>query len=375
MAKDKKNATNGQTDAPLIQLALLDFDAVVDIKATVPEAPARPEAPDTEEQALATVENFDTVFADDPLKDKIKAWALKIKSGTDGLDKAIAFVGYGAEACELMVEKKNIAPGSYDRSKVIKTFDNALALCNVATTVKPQEMIQVYWFVQLVRSTPGAEGEARTYPGGPPPADWFGGNLLESVLRVMAKTITRVSKDGELDCWEFKPGYEPSVRDWVDRLRRGVLSLRQVETAIEHRGKVLAHERKQIRMAGLNAAERESIEASERNQEREAKLASLGRKALALQQQAATECQKNATELRDFLASKGVIPPVKFPTIAEIAARFTPGDAKALLQELVKQGAVHRDRIEVFTVFYQISKQFVAQLKSAREQELAKRVG
>ena len=41
--------------------------------------------------------------------------------------------------------------------------------------------------------------------------------------------------------------------------------------------------------------------------------------------------------LRDFLANKGSSRRIDFPTPAEIAAHLTPGDAKALVQELIKR--------------------------------------
>ncbi len=64
---------------------------------------------------------------------------------------------------------------------------------------------------------------------------------------------------------------------------------------------------------------------------------------------AATELKKNGKpDLRDFLVNRQIIPAVNFPTPAEIAAHLTPGDAKALVQELIKQYAVKPDRLVVF---------------------------
>ena len=68
---------------------------------------------------------------------------------------------------------------------------------------------------------------------------------------------------------------------------------------------------------------------------------------------AAEELKKNGADLRDFLANKGVIPAASFPTPAEIAAHLTPGDAKALVQELIKQYAVKPDRLVVFKALAQ----------------------
>ncbi len=377
MAKQKQEQTVA-VDAPVTQLTLVNFDDIdsIEVEETTPAQAVQASEPvETEEQVLATVETFDSEFVNDPLKQDIYDWAMNVKSGTDTTDMAIRFVGYGAGASVLMVKRRNIAPGAYERAKVMKQFETALRLCNVPESmVKPQEIIALYWLVQLDRSTPGAEGEARTYPPDAPGAQWFGGNLTVSTLRVMAKCISRVSKDGELDVWEFREGFESQVREWIKRLREGFLSLRQVESLIEHRKKTLAKEREAVKFAGLNADEIASIKASEKNATLQSKLNDLGSKALELQKMAAEELKKNGADLRDFLANKGVIPPTTFPTPAEIAAHLTPGDAKAVVQELIKQYATNPDRINVFKVLHNTCKAVVAQIK-ASAQEATKKVG
>jgi hypothetical protein len=376
--KSKKQSVNG---APAIDvqstLKLVDFDAVVAIE---PEpvsepAPVKVEAPvviETEEQVIAAVPSFETEFAADPLKDEIFAWAMDIKRNEDGVDKCIRFVSYGARAVALMLKRYNISPGSYNRAKVIDYFQHALTLCNVSVLTKPQEMIAVYQLVQLERSIPGGEGEARTYPADTPPNDWFGGNLHESTLRAMAKCIKRVSKDGELDCWEFKEGFEPWVRDWVKRLRDGYLSLRQVESLMVHRAKMLKHEKEQAEYAGLTAGERQSLVDNKANKERETRLTKLASLALGVQDYAATELKKGKEELREFLVNKNVIPPLPPPpTMIELAATMTPGQAKQLVQALVAGYKADPSRMDVFRVLYQQTKAIVAQMKSAQG-EIAK---
>jgi hypothetical protein len=379
MAKQKQEQ-NFTVDASVTQLSLVNFDEIdnIETEETTPaqvEQPAETAAVETEEQVLATVESFDSAFVNDPLKQDFYDWAMSVKSGVDTTDMAIRFVGYGAGAGNLMVKRRNIAPGAYERAKVMKQFETALRLCNVPESmVKPQEITALYWLVQLDRSIPGAEGEARTYPSDAPGADWFGGNIALSTLRVLAKCISRVSKDGELDVWEFREGYEAHVREWINRLRQGFLSLRQVETLIKHRRKVLENERDAVKYAGYTDEERTSIKEGEQNETLQSKLNELGSLALKVQAYGTKELKKSKADLRDFLANKGIIPPDRFPSVAEWAARMTPGDARALVHELVKLYAKQPDRIEVFKSLYNTTKAVVAQIK-ASAQEGAKKVG
>ena len=207
----------------------------------------------------------------------------------------------------------------------------------------------------------------RTFDCGEPETSWFGGNITLSTLRVLSKCIDRASKSDELDVWEFREGFEPHVREWIKRLREGFLSLRQVETLIQHRKKTLAKDAEAVKYAGLNADEIASIKASEQNQSLQSKLNELGSKALELQSMAATELKKNG-RLRNFLVNRQIIPAVNFPTPAEIAAHLTPGDAKALVQELIKQYATNPDRINVFKVLHNTCKAVVAQIKASAQE-------
>ena len=231
----------------------------------------------------------------------------------------------------------------------------------------------LFWLVHLDRSTPGADGEARTFNTSEIPVDWFGGSITLGALRVLAKCISRVSKDNELDMWEYKVGYEAKVREWIVALRADKLVISQLKVLIDHRAAVLAAERKAERYQGMNADEIASIEASEKNETLQSKLNELGSLGLKVQKFAAEELKKSPSDLKDFLANKQIIPADKFPTPAEIAAHLTPGDAKELVQQLIKQYVTKPDRLTVFKVLRQTCNQVVAQLQSAREG--AKKVG
>jgi hypothetical protein len=376
----KKQEQTAAVDTPATQLTLVNFEdldaiEVEDITPAQSEQPSEPAAVETEEQVLATVESFESAFVNDPCKQDYLDFGNDVRSGIDPSDLAVKFVGYGLRAYNIMVKERNIAPGAYDRSKIMKKFETALRLCNVSESmVKPQEITAVFWLARLDRSIPGAEGEARTFDCGEPELTWFGGNITLSTLRVLSKCIDRASKNDELDVWEFKDGFESHVREWIKRLRDGFLSLRQVETLIQHRKKTLANERKAAKFAGLNANEIASIEAAEKNASLQSRLTELGSLALGVQKFAAEELKKSPAEVRDFLANKGIIPPDRFPTPAEIAAHLTPGDAKAIVQELIKQYEVKPDRLVVFKTIRQTCNNVVAQIK-ASAQEGAKKVG
>ena len=369
----KKQEQNVAADAPVTQLTLVNFDEIesIETEETTPaqQQPTEPNGVETEEQVLATVESFDSAFVNDPCKQDYLEFGNDVREGIDPSDLALKFVGYGLRAYNIMVKERNIAPGAYDRAKIMKKFETALRLCNVSESmVKPQEITAVFWLARLDRSTAGAEGEARTFDSGDPDLTWFGGNITLSTLRVLSKCIDRASKADELDVWEFKEGFESHVREWINRLRQGYLSLRQVETLIQHRKKMLAKERDAVKYAGLNADEIASIKASEQNQSLQSKLNELGSKALELQAMAATELKKNGADLRDFLVNRQIIPAVNFPTPAEIAAHLTPGDAKALVQELIKQYETKPDRINVFKVLHNTCKAVVEQIKASAQE-------
>ncbi len=367
----QKQVQNGVVEAQA-QLTLINFDDLesFETEAVVSETEKPPVLPavDSEEQVLATVQSFESAFAGDPLAAKYLAFGMAVKAHVDTVDDAKRYSEFGAMCHNLMVDERNLAPSAYERPAVIKKCETALRLCGIAESmVRPNELIAVFWIVKLDRSTAGAEGQARTFSADETPADWFGGNVTIGAMRILAKTISNSSKKNEIDLYEYKEGYEAYSRDWIKRLRADQLSCRQLEALYKHRGVVLENERNAIKFAGLNADEIESIKASEKNASLQTKLNELGSKALELQKMAAEELKKNGADLRDFLANKGVIPAASFPTPAEIAAHLTPGDAKALVQELIKLYATRPDRLQVFKVLHGTCKAVVEQIKSARE--------
>ena len=228
-------------------------------------------------------------------------------------------------------------------------------------------IVGMYWVTMLDRSTPGAEGEPRSFNSDVVFHEWFGGNVTMTALRILAKCIYRASKDDELDIYDFKEGFEAHVRDWVIRLRQGHLASRQIETLIEYRKKVLADEKRTAKFAGLSDADKKSIEASEKNETLQSRLTELGTLALKVQKYGAEELKKSPADIKDFLANKGIIPADRFPTPAEIAARMTPGDAKALVQSLMTQYQTDPSRLPVFKVLYQTTKAVVEKLNATRE--------
>jgi hypothetical protein len=374
MAKQKASEQNGVAEAP-VQLHLIDFDAVDAIEAEpVVSEPVKPpvvSAIDTEEQVLATVQSFESAFAGDPLASKYLAFGLAVKAHVDTVDDAKRYAEFGAMCHNLMVDERNLAPSAYERPAVIKKCETALRLVGVAESmVRPNELIAVFWIVKLDRSTAGAEGGARSFATDEVPASWFSGNITIGAMRILAKCISNSSKKGEVDLYEYKPGYEASSRDWIKRLRADALSCRQLEALYKHRGVVLETERKSLKYAGLNADEMASIETSEKNASLQSRLNELGSLALGVQKFAAEELKKSPADVRDFLANKGVIPPVTFPTPAEIAAHLTPGDAKALVQELLKQYTTRPDRLQVFKVLHSTCRAVVEQIKKSAPEKV-----
>jgi hypothetical protein len=372
MGKPTKKSEN--TSEATVQLALIDFDAIDNVEPE-DEQPAEQSAPEvqveTEETVLKTVESFDddSQFGKDPLKGKYLEFGTEAKALTDPADATPRFVHLGILCANIMVAERNIAPNAYERSKVIKKCENALRLCNVPESlVRPNEILGAYWLTKLVRSTPGGEGETRTFDAADmPPADWFGGNISFAVLRILAKCASNTSKKEELDIYEFKDGYEAHVRGWVDQLRNGNLASRQVITLIEFRAKLLKRQAEDIKYAGMSEADRAKIKESEAAASLHTKLTELGSKAMELSKMASEECKKGKEELRDFLINTQVIPPMNL-TPEELASRMTKADAKALVQALIKLYPSRPDRLEVFKTLYNTTKTIVAQMKSAHSQ-------
>jgi hypothetical protein len=373
MSKSKNNGV-ATIDAPatetqpFLRINFEDLDAIEAVE-TEPVKEAAPSEPDvdSEEQVLSTVETFDKTFGGDPLKEKWLAFGQKVKKRVDTVDDAIFYVGCGLDLANLAWEEHKLAPNSFDRAAIMKKGETVLRLCQVPESmVKPQELTHLYWVVKLDRSTPGAEGEARTFATDAIPEEWFGGNITTGALRVLEKCIKRVSKNEEIDQWEYVPGYEDWARDKINRLRAGQLSIRQIERLFDAKKKQLADARKREKFAGLTADEIASVETAERNATLQSKLAQLGTRALEVQKFAAEELKKGGAELKEFLANRGIIPAEKFITPQEYAAQMTPGDAKALVQELIKLYATKPDRLQVFKVLHNTCKSVVEQIKSAQ---------
>jgi hypothetical protein len=318
---------------------------------------------------LANVETFESLYGDDPLKAELLEFAAEVKREQDSTDKARQFVHYGDRSTDIMWKYHNNAPGSYKRANAVKRIETAFRLLDVpTTTIKLQEVIALHFLAALLRSTPGEPGKGRTYATDKPGDDFFGANITLTTLRSLLYCIERVSGKDEIDVWDFKKGFESEARDWVKRLRAGQLSRRQVEALIEHHEKVLEEAQVEAEQVHMTEEQRQNVQAFERSKALSAHFDELSVMALEMAEKATKQCKLSASELRDYLANKQLIPPVVFPSIAEIASRLTPGDAKAVLQELVKQGATKPDRQNVLKAFYQYSNEIVRQIKSAHEQ-------
>jgi hypothetical protein len=378
MSKDKaKNNGVAVLDAPqsetqtLLRINFDEIDSIPELEPVESEqsetSPSSENLEDSEEQVLSTVQTFEKTFGGDPLKDKWLAFGQKVKKRVDTVDDAIFYVGCGLDLANLAWDEHKLAPNSFDRAAIMKKGETVLRLCQVPESmVKPQELTHLFWVVKLDRSTPGAEGEARTFATDAIPEDWFGGNVTTGALRVLEKCVKRVSKNEEIDQWEYVPGYEDWARDKIKRLRAGELSIRQIERLYDAKKKQLADARKREKFAGLTADEIASVESAERNSTLQAKLAQLGTRALEVQKFAAEELKKGGAELKEFLANRGIIPPEKFITPQEYAAQMTPGDAKALVQALITLYPTQPDRMQVFKVLHNTCRAVVDQIKSAQ---------
>jgi hypothetical protein len=379
MAKNKHAESNGAVlDAPaptetqpLLRISFEDLERLEEVE-TEPAQPAAPanDAPavDTDEQVLSTLETFEQAFAGDPLAKDYLELGNDAAEYSDPKDGAQHFVRMGVKAHNLMVREHNNAPNSYKRPNVIKKIETAFRLCGANLgVIKPQEVVQVYWVVKLDRSTPGAEGERRSLPADETPDEWFGGNIKVAVLRSLAKCVYRASKDNELDVWDVREGYEPFLRDSIKSLRNAQLSGRQVDRLYDAHKQRMADAKKREKYQGLTPDEIASVESAEKNATLQSRLNELGSMALDVQKFAADELKKGGAELKEFLANRGIIPGEKFVTPQEYAAQMTPGDAKALVQELIKLYATKPDRLAVFKTLYATCKSVVEQLRSAQE--------
>jgi hypothetical protein len=318
---------------------------------------AEPVKIETEDDVLKTVQTVDGAFANDPLKDDFIALVNEAREVTDPLELAPLHVSLGIRCSNILVKRFNQAPTAYSRKKAIKDCETALSLGGInLATVRPNDVIRYYWLVKLDRSTPPAkEGEPRSFADGPIPADWFAGNLRLSALKSLIRTIERPEVDDQLDVFEYKVGLEAPCRAWVKKLRTvgadGLPELMtpQVDAWYDFRVKMLDKIATAAAYAGKTQDEIASIEEGIKAETREKKLQKLGTSAIRLKKEAAALGYGKA-ELGKLLADKSVVPVVKLESPEQIAARMTPGDAKSLIQELMRLYASAPDRIKVLAV-------------------------
>jgi hypothetical protein len=342
----KKNANS----AP--ELVVVDPAALAALGAQAPAEDTKPaEAPviTRQEEVIKAAPTFDATFETDPLRDKMKAWAERVRSDNEGADKAFAFVIRGQELNELLKARFDLAPASYNRSSAIKLAETALALIGLSEDIRATEMLQSYWFVNLLRSTPGDKGNTRTYAKDKTiPSDFFTGNFLKSVVRELDNTIEPMSKDGELEVWDFRAGFEGVVRGWVDQLRAGELTLRMVKDLIKFRAKELKEQREAEKYAGLNQDEIAERKQAAIDNEEKARLASLKKKLNDAAEFSRDKLNYDKVMMRDLMIGEKLIPPVLFNP-KEVATNITPGDARAVILEIStlirKHGKKERNKV------------------------------
>lgn len=327
-------------------------------------------APDSEEAVLSKVESFEQVFKGDPLAGDYADFGLYAKTTTDPRDGAILYVTLGIKGHNLQIKERNLAPASYDRAAVSKKLSMAARLHGVPESMnRPHEWISMYWVAKLDRSDPGEAGKARSFNGDGIAPEWFGGNISYGALRIFSAYIRRVSKDDEMDVWEYADGFESTVRDLLDRLRKGTLSGTQAEALLKHRKQVLKKEREDAEFAGLTADERQSIKKAREIETKEKRLNELGSDAVTLAKSAAEKLKMGKAALAEFLSSKGVIPPQGPPSCRDFARTMTPGDAKGLVQALVEQYASDQSRGKVFWTLHAVCNAVAKKLEQAAKEE------
>jgi hypothetical protein len=377
--KGENNGAVAVQDDP--QLALtINLDDIESINVSATPEPEQEQVvqtapvPDSDDAIIATVQTFDQAFAGDPLANDWLEFGLEAKATIDPTDKAPRYVKLGHMLTVLEDKERKLAPGSYERAKVIKKGETALRCCNVPESmVRPNELLGMYWVVHLDRSTPGGENEARSFDHSPIQDDWFGGNISVGVLRTLAVCIDRVSKPSELDVYEFKSGYEAKVRGWIKSLRAGDLTNNQTEAFIASHKKFLALQKEHAELAGLSPAEREALANAKRVETRERRLQEIKSDALTFQKNAAEKLKLGADDLRTLLSDMQIIPPYTMMTPQEYARIMTPGDAKALVQELIRSYPADPKRLDVFKVLHHTCRSIAEQIKNAATQKSEQR--
>jgi hypothetical protein len=373
MSKNK-NGTVAVLDAPT--LAVADYDSteldalIADSKGSAIEVEVNVSATPSDEAAKVEtlVQTFDTVFANDPLRDEWRAFGEKGRELSDPRDMAPESVAFGAMLYNLQISEKKLTPTSYDRAKVMAKGKTVLSLCGCAESFnRPNEIIGIYVVARLDRSVAGEEGKPRSYIGEQIDAEWFGGNISREVLRVLVRCIERVSGKDENDVFEYKPGMESVSREIIIRLRKNELSVAQVGALIDYHEKRIAQEKDRVARSVMSTEQIKALDAQAIAARKEANLSKLRQLVRNAQQHAVKECGYGQDAFRDFMASQGVIPPSGRPTPRELAESMTPGEARDLVQQLVQIYVTRPDRLHVFKALYATCKAVVDQLKAPQE--------
>jgi hypothetical protein len=325
---------------------------------------------ESEADALASVKSLDDALATNPLKDDLIAYAKACKEYSDPTDSLPTCIAIAAMLYNFMCKKHNLAPSSYKRADAIKEAEYVQSLvgCDKADkSIAPREQLSIFWLVKLVRSTEIDENGLRSYAKDLPPAEWYGGNLSKNVLRELDDCIEKQSGQDEQDIWEFKVGFEGPVREWVNRLRDGELSVTKVRALIKRQHAILAKQAEDARNAGKTAAEIAEAKDSEVRQQHETKLRHLGSMVQTVAKYAREETGKNKDDLQDYLRNVGVIPGRE--TMVQLAERMTPGDAKLLVQTLANAAKKDASRRDVVITLIQSCNVVVQQLRSAQNKQ------
>ena len=109
------------------------------------------------------------------------------------------------------------------------------------------------------------------------------------------------------------------MREFLDRLREGMLSGNQAEALLKHRKQVLKKEREDAQFAGLTEDQRQSIKEAREIETKEKRLTELGSEAVTLAKSAAEKLKMGKAALATFLSNKGVIPPQGPPSCRDFA--------------------------------------------------------
>jgi hypothetical protein len=287
-----------------------------------------------------SVRTFDQEFANDPLAADYKAFGSMAKETFDSADACVAVITMGDMGQNLMFKEKAAKPTAYDRADVIEKLRMAMTLCGSPITMTPQEIMSVFWVYRLDRSIPGDEskGEPRSFKPGVE-STWFGGNISTTALRILDNVINKRSQKTEVDVWDYEPAWEAWSRSMIAWLRRGDLSVRQLEALAKFKKSEIAKANKEAARAGKTPAQVAEIEQRELQREQQRKIDQAKGIANKLEDYLREELKKDKAGITQFLVNQEIIPPVSAISAKDFAGRMTPGDAKLLVQSLQELGA------------------------------------